>query len=203
MHRNRRPKTLLMLAPLLWSLAAPVLANCPAPGADIDLSERDAVRLAQLEQSRLRGLSASLLGESAEERSAVAAIFSDGLAPPDPGALPGRYECRTIKLGGLLPLIVYGWFRCEIGEDAGGSFSIAKVTGSQNFTGTLFPGEAGSGLIFRGASHYGDEGPRDYGDDPERDEVGCFSAAGNGHFVLELPFPVLESAHDVIEFRPL
>lgn len=166
------------------------------------LSAADQKRMAGLEQARLQGLGQAMTGENANERSVVADLFGAGITPVDELPL-GAYQCRTIKLGGNLPLVVYGWFKCEIKLEADG-VHVRKLTGSQNFSGMLLAsGDESGSLIYRGASYYGYEGPgRAYGDDPERDQVGCFNAvAGNdARFVLELPLPVVESLHDVIEF---
>jgi hypothetical protein len=45
--------------------------------------------------------------------------------PPNPfGArrAGGPWRCRTIKLGGMTPDVVYSWFRCRITRTAGGFF---------------------------------------------------------------------------------
>jgi len=49
------------------------------------------------------------MGDSAADRAALSALFAPGgealAAIPD-----GKYRCRTLKLGGLLPLTVYDYF---------------------------------------------------------------------------------------------
>lgn len=180
--------------------ALPVLAApCAAPPADFAVTAADMTRIGGLDQSRARGLASALTWENAEERGIVAALFSPGFAPPE--GLPGAYQCRTIKLGGLLPLTVYGWFKCTIAAEDGG-YAIRKTTGSQNFSGRLIA--SGSGYLYRGASNYGDEAPRLYGDKADENQVGCLTAIAGAphHLLLELPSPLLESVHDVIELRP-
>lgn len=192
------------LAGATLAFAAPALAYdaCSVP-ADFKLTEKDTSRLSNLDTSRTRGLGAALRSESAADRGDVAELFDSGLAPVDPDLLPGAYRCRTIKMGGNGPaLVVYQWFQCEITEQGEG-FAVGKVTGSQNFNGVLVP--AGAGYAYRGALTYGyEDTPVRYGENAERNQVGCLSAVtkGNRHFVLELPFPVFESFHDVIEFVP-
>lgn len=174
---------------------------CEVP--EIGLSEDDQSRLVNLDISRTRGLGAAMRSESVDDRAVVAELFEPGVPYASATLVAGAYACRTLKLGGNLPLVVYSWFSCEITEEGDGTFAIRKLTGSQNFAGTLFP--AGSGFAFKGASYYGyEDGTIQYGDDPERNEVGCLSAVTkeNKHFVLEFPFPKLESFHDVIELRP-
>ena len=77
---------------------------------------------------------------------------------------------------------------------------LRKTSGSQRFFGLL--SQAGNGLTYRGALSYGYETElMSYGDDEERNQVGCLSQIADeaGHLVLELPEPIFESAHDVIE----
>jgi hypothetical protein len=187
------------------ALSGPALAQndiCPLPEV-LELNGDDISRLENLGTSRIIGLGSAMRSEYAADRAVVAELFEPGIAPVDPELLAGDYRCRTIKMGGILPLVVYQWFRCEIRETEEG-WTIDKVTGSQNFSGILIPGE-GTGVVYRGASTYGyEDASRAYGDDPEHDQVGCLSAVtkGNRHFMLELPFPRLESYHDVIELRP-
>lgn len=189
---------------VIAALCAPAIGDdaCVVPDG-FGLSQEDQTRLEALNTSRTRGLGAALRARSASERQVLANLFEAGLAPVDPAQLVGKYQCRTIKMGGGLPLVVYKWFQCEIGqEDA--TFTVRKLTGSQNFFGVLSP--AGAGYAYKGAGVYGYEKQvRFYGDDATRNQVGCLSAVrqGNKHFVLELPMPKVESFHDVIEFFPL
>ncbi len=174
---------------------------CIVPDAS-RLTPEDVSRLENLDTSRTRGLGAAMRADNAADRAVVAELFEPGLAPVEPDLLVGTYQCRTIKMGNMLPLVVYQWFRCEISATPAG-FAIRKLTGSQNFSGTLMP--AGSGYAYRGALSYGYEDDVTlYDTDAARDQVGCLSAVtkGNRHFVLELPFPKVESFHDVIELRP-
>jgi hypothetical protein len=198
-----RATAALMSAALTLGLpgVAQAYVACTLP-IEGELTENDASRIDNLETSRTRGLASALRAQSMEDRNIVADLFDPGTTPIL-AELEGDYRCRTIKLGGNLPLVVYGWFECRISEEAG-LFRIEKLTGSQNFSGFLYPTDA-FGFVYRGAYHYGYEQPMDYGDDPERNESGCLSAVtkGNRHFILELPAPAFESFHDVIEFVPV
>jgi len=143
------------------------------------------------------GLGRALLAGSPADRQALSALFAAGQAPADP--LPdGDYRCRVLKLGGLLPLTVYGYFDCTVSAGA-----IEKLTGSQRFSGTLTPASDG-GFLYAGALHYGDEAPIAYGADAERDQVGClYRVGGDGErYRLELPSPHFESVHDIVELVP-
>lgn len=189
--------TLVLLGLCGPALAAEPCAVVPA----LNLTEVDENRLAQLEESRSRGIAEALTGGGAEAAASVESLFRQGLTPV--AELPaGGYQCRTIKLGGpFSPFVAYDWFVCRVdASDAG--LRIEKLTGSQRFSGDLI--EVGGGLVFRGADHYADESPRAYDADPERNSVGCVTrvSPGAGSYLLETPLPFLESTHDVIEMRP-
>ena len=175
---------------------APLACAVPDPTA---ISPFDADRMNGLENARTRGLAEALLSESAADRELVSHLFAPGIAPQAP--LPdGDYRCRTIKLGGLLPLTAYSFFDCTI---SGSGTKIEKLTGSQRFSGELLASQAG-GHFYRGALHYGDENPLPYREDGDRSQVGClYRIEGKPvRYRLELPFPRFESTHDVIELVP-
>lgn len=190
----------LIIAAALFSTSAYAGVSCGTEG--LSLSDADAARLENLEESRRVGLANALRAESQSERELVADLFTADSATMQAEQMAGTYQCRTIKLGGLLPLIVYRWFTCEIAV-AGDGLVLQKTSGSQNFKGSLTP--SGNAFTYRGALHYGyEDRPGAYGVDPERDQVGCLSVVGQpGHLMLELPQPRFESDHDVIEFRRL
>jgi len=182
---------ILTLLPMLAPLACEVPAGAAISAADSD-------RMAGFASARSRGLAEALLSESAGDRAAVSALFAADHEPIS--AIPdGAYRCRTIKLGGLLPLVVYTQFDCAISD---GGTVIEKRTGSQRFKGHLLP--SGEGLFYYGALHYGDEQPFTYDAEAERTQVGClYKAAGKPvRYRLEMPFPRFESTHDVIELVP-
>ena len=122
-------------------------------------------------------------------------------APP----APGRYRCRTIKLGsgtpGMLSYIAYPHFACTI-EDQGGVLAFNKVSGSQRPVGLIFPGD-GPRRIFLGTLVLGDETRAlDYGNDATRDMAGAVERIGENRWRLILPYPRFESIMDVIELVP-
>ena len=187
----------MMLAALLAPGAAAALEPCRG---DERLTLFDAERLEGLDTSRLRGLAAAMAEGGAADRALVGGLYADGLAPAGEIA-PGNYLCRTIKLGGLSPLIVYQDFSCEISVAKGG-YGLIKTTGSQQLSGTLVP--SGDGLLYAGALNYSDEAPIAYGADAERDQVGCLYRVGaeDPRLVLELPAPQFESHFDILLLTP-
>lgn len=197
MTMRRRKLPALALASIIAFQPLSALA-CAIPEG-VEVSQTDAARMDDFLGSRSQGLGEALMSTSATDRALVSSLFDrrDGTidAMPD-----GDYRCRTIKLGGLLPLTAYGYFHCAISENG---TRIEKTTGSQRFSGSL---DTTSGAVFyRGALHYGDEQPIAYGADAERDQVGCIYRVGDetsGRYRLELPAPQFESTHDVIELVP-
>lgn len=134
--------------------------------------------------------------------------------PIEGEALIGPWQCRTVKVGGLLPLTVYGWFNCVIDYGPEG-LVFEKLSGSQRTSGQLWPiyPASGEGLplryIYLGAGHYGYETPRAYGgpgnslgkDPANRDDPGVLESIGPGHARIGFPAPVLESRYDFLELR--
>ncbi|UYN98751.1 MAG: DUF4893 domain-containing protein [Devosia sp.] len=197
MQFQSRPIVAMALAGLLAS--QPVSAIACQPPETAEISAPDSARMSDFLVSRSRGLSAALLSPAEIDRRAVSTLFSNGDGAIE--AIPdGAYRCRTIKMGGILPLTVYGFFACSVSE---GGTRIDKTTGSQRFSGTLYPLEGA--VFYRGALHYGNEGPMAYNADAERNQVGCIYRAPGDEITsyrLELPAPLFESVHDVIELVP-
>lgn len=184
---------ILSAGAMTFALLAPALA-CTIPDGT-PLTARDAGRMSGFEATRTKAMGEALAAESAADRAELSALYAPGQAAIE--AVPdGKYRCRTLKLGGLLPLTVYGYFECTV---SGGGTVIEKLTGSQRFKGTLAP--AGGGVLYYGALHYGDEQPKPYGEDVERDQVGCIVEIPGtpSRYRLELPAPYFESTMDIIE----
>lgn len=188
----------LLSASLAAILALPMVAPlaCTVPD-QATLTDADYGRMIQFQSSRVRGLGEALRGDIEEERDTVAALYAPGLDVVD--AVPdGKYRCRTIKLGGFLPLVTYNFFNCRISE---GGTKIEKVSGSQRFTGTLTP--TNDGIFYQGALHYNGDPANSYGTDDEFNQVGCvYKIAGENRYILEMPLPLRESTHDVIVLVP-
>ena len=197
-------KVKLLLSLLISSVAFASYAGeqtC-AISKRFDVSAHDFERMAVLETSRTLGLAAALAGDNPDERELISELFSTRFSPiTNAQNVAGNYQCRTIKLGGGLASTVYGWFSCEIFPEEA-ALVIRKTSGSQRFLGFLT--KAGDSLAYKGALSYGYEDQMKlYGQEAERNQVGCLSAIGPDmdHFVLELPEPAFESVHDVIELK--
>ncbi|MBD8066501.1 DUF4893 domain-containing protein [Devosia sp. PTR5] len=181
-----------MMAMPLQALAA----GCFVPKS-VSISDSDRDRLEQSASTTARALGEALLSTSPDDRAILARLFASGVETTD-AISEGTYRCRTLKLGGLLPLTVYGFFQCRISD---GGRTIEKLTGSQRFSGALTPG--GDGLTYVGSLHYGDEQPGRYGADEERNQVGCLHRISGDvpRYRLDLPQPRFESTMDVIEIE--
>ena len=196
MRKTHARRSLVLLLAILLMPASTLACQVPDTAP---ISPFDADRMTGFDVARTRGLAEALLSDNATDRALVSALFAPGETPisqvPD-----GAYRCRTLKLGGLLPLTAYSFFACSISDDG---TRIEKLTGSQRFSGKLLPSDGG-GLFYWGALHYGDETPMDYDADAERNQVGClYKVEGKpARYRLELPFPRFESTHDVIELVP-
>jgi hypothetical protein len=168
-----------------------------------DASPFDVKRFSQLEESKSRGLSEAQSGPDAELIHAVLDAAPESVSQ---GALAGNWRCRTIKLGGMTPDVVYSWFHCRVSERGGGLW-FEKVSGSQRLSGALYPDERGYVLL--GAfSVKGEPAHRYSGNSASAgaqatpdDAIGLLEATGRSSARIEFPSPLQESAFDVIEMK--
>ncbi len=184
------------LVPAAVAVLIPIAASA---SADSPLSADDQNRLAQYEKVRAEAISTAQAGGEAADLEALDAVLAGSPQPIRGVDIRGDYQCRSAQLAGILPVVVYGWFRCRIDEDDVG-YRIVKLTGSQRFTGH-FIDESETSLLFYGAGHYSDEAPRRYGDDHERDLAGRFLKVGPGRYRLEMPLTKFDSKLEIIELR--
>jgi hypothetical protein len=194
----RRLEAIVMAAVLLAPSAA-------FAGWRDEASSFDQSRLSRLDESRAKGLSESA-GSGSGDASAIHETLDPQSRPASAAELVGGWRCRTIKLGGMTPYVVYSWFRCRI-EYRGGGLVFEKVSGSQHTNGTLYA-EDGR-FVYLGASTVKGEKAHTYSGNgasvgaeatPD-DQIGVLSLIGERHARLELPYPVQESTFDVIELR--
>jgi Domain of unknown function (DUF4893) len=176
--------------------AATVLAPATALADWRDqASQFDQNRLARLDEARGRAMAEA--GDAAREAFAAPAVSR--------GSLAGSWRCRTVKLGGMTPSMVYSWYRCRI-VDRGGVLAFEKISGTQRMGGLLYPD--GDGYVYLGASWVKGEAPHRYSGNgasvgahatPD-DQAGRLVATAEGARI-EMPYPVQESVFDVIELR--
>jgi len=124
----------------------------------------------------------------------------DGPEPP-----PGRYKCRTIKIGakqaGLPDYTAYGWFDCGILREDD-HLLFVKGSGSQRPSGRLYF-DTTRRMVFLGTMVLGDEKKAiAYGADADRNMVGALERIGERRWRLVLPWPNWESNLDLMELEP-
>jgi hypothetical protein len=164
-----------------------------------DLSAADQERLAKFDETRTSAIEEARKGGDPADVMVLEKVLEGEATQIAPAAMAGEWRCRTLKLGGILPLIVYPDFKCRITDDAAG-LRLQKLTGSQRTSGTFYDlGEARLG--YAGAAHYGYEQPRNYGDDPDSDQVGYLIPISAERMRLEFPLPRYESHFDILELR--
>ena len=186
----------LLLSVVAISLTAPAMAESDLLART--LTPEDQGRLAKFEELRAQSVKAARDGGDASAVAMLDEILRGDGEPVLGVDIRGDYRCRVAKLDGILPLIVYDWFRCEIGEDDIG-YRLEKLSGSQRLSGH-FVDDSATSLIFYGAAHYADEEPRAYGD-PERNIVGRFVKVGEDRYRLEIPLPQVELKFDILELE--
>jgi len=198
-----RKSTLKALA-VTAALAASITAA--SAGWQDQASDFDKGRLAALGEAKQKALGEAKGSGGTGDASAIDAVLGPAAHAPSAGEVSGSWRCRTIKLGGITPYVVYGWFNCRIAMRGGGLF-LEKTSGSQRTAGFLYPGEGG--LVYLGASSVVGEPQHVYsgngasagaGATPD-DQIGILTAISSNHLRLEMPYPVQESTFDVLELK--
>jgi len=166
-------------------------------------SSFDEQRLAKLDESRAKALDEASRGAPVSDLAAVHSLLD---APTVSGSPVGSWRCRTIKLGGITPDVIYTWFNCRVSQRASALY-FEKISGSQRTSGYLYP--EGGGYVYLGASYVTGEKSHAYsGNGAEAgaaatpdDQIGVLSLLADGRARLELPYPLQESTFDVIELK--
>ncbi len=178
----------MKLALILAVVAAPAFA---------DLRAEDQARLDGFDAALGRGLSQAMAGGALDDvQYLVSVMRGEPLAEPD---LTGDWQCRVMKLGGNLPLVIYQPFACSV--DADGTFR--KTGGSQLKQGVI------AGGLYRGVGFVRGDTPPDYAALPEvtdpqaspqiLPEVAVVEQITPDMARMLFPAPFVESAFDVIE----
>jgi len=170
-------------------------------------SRFDQQRLSRIDEARSKALSEAERGASAHDLSVIHAILDPAPRRVSVSSLLGNWRCRTIKLGGITPDVIYSWFRCRISMKGGGPY-LEKLTGSQFTNGYLYPKGDGS-FVYLGASSvigeprhaYSGNGATAGAPVTPDDQIGLLSVIGPGHARVEFPYPLQESTMDVLELR--
>ena len=193
--------------PLLKLAAALIVCATPAlAGWQDRASSYDAERLSRLDEARAKGMQEAQ-GASEKDLAAARAVLNRNSRAVSLASLKGTWRCRTIKLGGMAPVVIYDWFTCRIGEEHGHPY-FEKQTGTQHFGGSLYPHESG-GFVFLGGTNWSKDEQAFYSSErtslgaetTPSDAVGLLSSIGPNVARIEFPYPAQESTFDVIELR--
>lgn len=159
----------------------------------------DRQRLDAYETTRAAALAEAKAGGATADVAAVESLLSAPSVDFEGLAMTGEWQCRTIKLGKNLPLVVYGWFRCRVTDDGSG-WQLEKLSGSQKTKGRFFD-DGPQRLIYLGAGYVNAETPPAYGAGSQTNQVGYAFRTGPAAWRIEFPEPRFESKLDILEFR--
>lgn len=182
----------------LGILVAPLPAS--ATGEIVNLiTAADTARLEAYNQTLAGALETARANGVASDIAAVDAVVGAEALSFDGLDLTGRWQCRTMKLGGAAGLVVYRWFACEVTDDGSG-WRLTKLTGSQRTVGRFFT-ESDTRLTYLGSFYVAGETPKAYGSGPETDQAGYATRTGERSWWIGLPKPYYESEFDILELR--
>jgi hypothetical protein len=162
------------------------------------MTAADKARLEAYGETRKAALEEAKGGDPAEVKE-LDEVLGRNIVSFSNQDLTGKWQCRTIKAGGLGMLVIYDWFKCEVSDDGSG-WMLKKTTGSQRTTGRLYD-DGEKRAIYLGSLHYNDDPVKPYGTDPEMDQVGYAFRTGPNGWRIEFPKPVHESVLNIIELR--
>ncbi|TPI84330.1 DUF4893 domain-containing protein [Mesorhizobium sp. B2-8-9] len=162
------------------------------------ITAADKARLDKYGDTRKAALEEAKAGNSSEVKQLNELLARPLVAFSDKD-LTGNWKCRTIKAGGLSPLIIYGWFKCKVTDDGSG-WRLAKISGSQRTAGRFFD-DGEKRAIYLGSFSVNDDKAKPYGSGPESDQVGYAFRNGATEWRIEFPAPYYESKLDIMEFK--
>lgn len=162
------------------------------------ITAADKARLDKYGDTRKAALDEAKAGDPAEVKQLDELLARPLVAFSDKD-LTGNWKCRTVKVGGLSPLVIYGWFKCKVSDDGSG-WKLEKTTGSQRTTGRFFDDNE-KRAIYLGSLSVNDDKPKPYGSGPETDQVGYAFRNSATQWRIEFPAPYYESKLDIMEFK--
>ncbi len=183
----------------------PFLLLLPATSwAETTLRPADSGRLDNLDAAFGNAVMQALAASEAKDVTALTRALSGEPQVAFSADLQGDWSCRTIKLGGISPLVVYSPFKCRFTATDRG-FAFEKLTGSQLTRGeiTLRDGRA----VYAGVGYVNGETAPDYADLPEdfssggkvQSDVAVFQRISSTRARLLFPLPAVESDFDILE----
>lgn len=186
----------MILAALIALQASVALAD---GAVDRLMTPADKTRMKQYEATRKTALREARSGGDQTDVATLDALLAKPNLAFSGYDLTGGWQCRTMKAGGALPLVVYGWFKCQVSDDGSGWF-LEKTSGSQRMTGGFYD-DGDKRLIYLGSFHVSGDPVQPYGAGPQTDQVGYAFRSGPEAWRIELPAPYYESKLDIIEFK--
>ena len=189
------PPRLLLAFFSLIAITLPALADGEVQKL---ITAADKARLDRYGETRKAALEEAKAGNPTEVKQ-LDALLARPLAAFSDKDLTGNWNCRTIKVGGLSPLVIYGWFKCKVTDDGSG-WRLRKLTGSQRTTGRFFD-DSEKRAIYLGSFSVNDDKAKPYGSGPESDQVGYAFRNGATEWRIEFPAPYYESKLDIMEFK--
>jgi Domain of unknown function (DUF4893) len=181
---------LMLVLPATEALATGEIERLITPADRTRLGQYDATRKAALDEARK--------GAPGDVATLDALLARKPIAFGD-FDMTGNWQCRAIKVGGPVPVVVYGWFKCRVTDDGSGWY-LEKLTGSQRTSGRFFT-DSDTRLTYLGALHVGGEKPKRYPAGPDSDQAGYAFRTGHNEWRIELPAPRYESKLDILELR--
>ena len=191
---------------------AAVAVACLLPGAALSqqladgtpLHADDARRLGEYHAAAGEAMLDAFSGGDPDDLVILTDVLRGDPLPSDQvlAMIPGDWSCRTIKMGGLLPITVYQPFRCRIGSDG----SLEKLTGSQRTKGRIHVD--GDRLVYLGTGFIAGDTPPPYADlppfsepgsGPQRmPEIGLVEMTGDTRGRVMFPDSYLESRFNIL-----
>ena len=189
------PPRLLLAFFSLIAITLPALADGEVQKL---ITAADKARLDKYGETRKAALEEAKAGNPTEVKQ-LDALLARPLAAFSDKDLTGNWKCRTIKVGGLSPLVIYGWFKCKVTDDGSG-WRLGKLTGSQRTTGRFFD-DGEKRAIYLGSFSVNDDPAKPYGSGPESNQVGYAFRNSATEWRIEFPAPYYESKLDIMEFK--
>ncbi|RUV48033.1 DUF4893 domain-containing protein, partial [Mesorhizobium sp. M5C.F.Ca.IN.020.29.1.1] len=106
----------LLIAAGVVCFALPALADGEVQKL---ITPADKVRLDKYDKTRKAALDEARAGDAADVKQ-LDALLAKPLVSFSDKDLTGNWQCRTIKAGGLSPLVIYGWFQFQVIDHGSG-----------------------------------------------------------------------------------
>ena len=187
----------------LAAAATPLRAAHPVAWKQV-ITATDRARLAGLWRAWTTARTQVFAGGQGAAWLNLAALTDPVAATADGPPPPGRYTCRSVKLGtrnaGMPVWTMAGTTACRV-DAVRGTLRFVRDDGGQRSSGVLYAD--GDRLVYLGALSLASEaGLFRYNADPDRNQVGVLTAIGPRRWRLELPWPRWESTLDLVEIVP-